>query len=114
MISLFDFVTLAKKGGIIDDSTNKPMEFGAVLGFCCIGNGVTGVLLNSKDYRINEAYIGEDKLVHYATWYASGIVAKEKMHTKKGIIEFNSKIVPKCRKIRKAMMLNGEVIEEVL
>ncbi len=110
MISLFDFVTLAKKGGVIDDSTDKPMDFGAVLGFCCIGNGVTGVLLNSKNYVINEAYIGQDKLVHYAEWYASGIVLKEKMHTAKGIIEFNSKIPAKCRKIKSAMLLNGTPI----
>lgn len=110
MISLNDFVILAKKGGVIDDSTNKPMEFGTVLGFCCIGNYVIGVLLNDKNYVINEAYVGEDKLVHYSEWYASGVVTKEKMNTSKGIAEFNSKIPVKCRKIKNVMLLNGELI----
>lgn len=111
MISLFDFVTLAKKGGVINDSTDKPMDFGAVLGFCCLGNGVTGVLLNNKNYTINEAYIGQDKLVHYSEWCVSGVVTKEKMHITKGIIEFNLKIPVKCRKIKSAMMLSGETIK---
>lgn len=110
MISLFDFVTSAKKHGIINDRTDKPMEFGTVLGFCCIGNYVIGVLLNDKNYVINEAYVGEDKLVHYSEWYASGVVAKEKMDTPKGIAEFNSKIPVKCRKIKSVMLLNGELI----
>ena len=110
MITLFDFVVSTKKHGIIDDATGKPREFGTVLGFCWLNNGVTGVLLNSKNYTINEAYIGEDKLVHYSEWSVSGIVGKEKMHLAKGVTEFNSTIPVKCRRIKTAMMLDGSPV----
>lgn len=110
MISLFDFVALTKKGGIIDDSTDKPMEFGAVLGYCWLNNGVTGVLLNSKNYTIKEAYIGEDKLVHFATWDVSGVVTNY-MDSRKHILEFNSRVRGKCKRIKKIVLLNGTLIK---
>ena len=111
MISLSDFVTLAKKSGVINDDTNKPLEFGVLLGFCCLSNGSTGVLLNVKNYTIKEAYIGPDKLIHCSEWDISGKVTKEKMYLSKGIEEFNSKIPVKCRrKIKKAMLLDGTLL----
>ena len=85
MISLQDYVRLTKKGGIIDDSTDKPMGFGTVLGFCWLKNGVTGMLLNSKNYTIKEAYIGPDKLVHLAEWNVSETATKY-LDSKKNII----------------------------
>lgn len=110
MISLFDFVALTKKGGIIDDSTDKLMGFGAVLGFCWLNNGVTGVLLNDKNYTIKEAYIGPDKLVHFAEWDVSGIVTNY-MDSKKNIVEFNSRVRVKTRKIKTVVLLNGAEIK---
>lgn len=110
MISLHDYVRLTKKGGIIDDSTDKPMEFGTVLGFCWLKNGVTGVLLNSKNYTIKEAYIGPDKLVHFAEWDVSGVVTSY-LDSKKNILEFNSKVRVKTRKIKTVVLLNGTLIK---
>lgn len=110
MISLFDFVALTKKGGIVDDSTDKLMEFGTVLGFCWLQNGVTGVLLNDKSYTIKEAYIGPDKLVHFAEWSISEIVTNY-MDSKKNILEFNSRVRTKTRKIKQVVLLNGTQIK---
>ena len=110
MISLFDFVAMTKKKGIIDDSTDKPLEFGAVLGFCWLQNGVTGVLLNSKNYTIKEAYIGPDKLVHFAEWDVSGVVTTY-LDSKKNILDFNSKVRVKTRKIKSVVLLNGTLIK---
>lgn len=108
---LKDFVTLLKKGGIIDDSTGKPMDFGAVLGFCTLHNNTTGVLLNKTEYELHEAYIGEDKLIHYSEWVVSGVVTKKmKMYEAKGIDKFNASVSTNSRKIRKAMLLSGEVV----
>ena len=108
MISLQEFVYLAKKGGVIDDSTDRPMEFGSVLGFCWLDNGTTGVLLNSKNYVIREAYIGPDKLVHYAEWQVSGTV-KEYMDSAKSIQSFNSRATGR-KWIKAIALLNGTCI----
>lgn len=107
MITLFDLVVAAKKHGVIDDSTDKPLDFGTVLGFCTLNNGVNGILLNGKNYTINEGYFDTSGFVHYSTWYVSGIVSKEKMHTLKGILSFNETIPSKHRKIKAVMLLDG-------
>lgn len=110
MISLGDFVTLAKKGGVIDDSTDKPMEFGAVLGFCLLHNYVTGVLLNRNNYVIHEAYIGPDKKVHCSEWVVSGVVSKQKMYELRGIADFNTTITVRAKKVVKVTLLSGVVV----
>ena len=107
MITLLDFVTMAKKQGVIDDSKDKHMDFGAVLGFCTLNNGATGVLLNDTYYTINEAYIGPDKLIHYSEWYISGVVTKEKMHLASGVKLFNATVPIKTRRIKRVMLLDG-------
>lgn len=107
MITLFDLVVSAKKYGIIDDSNDKVLDFGTVLGFCTLNNGVNGILLNSKNYTINEGYFDTAGKVHYSTWYVSGIVSKEKMHLIRGIQAFNETIPSKHRKIKAVMLLDG-------
>lgn len=108
---LKDFVALAKKGGVIDDSTDKPMEFGAVLGLCQLHNRTFGVLLNRNNYPICEAYMGPDKLLHCSEWHVSGMVLKHKMYEAKGIESFNTTVAINGKRIYKVMLLNGEVIK---
>lgn len=110
MLRIEDFVALAKEGGVIDDHTDKPVQFGKIMGFCLLKNNDIGVLLNAKHYQIVQAYVGKDKLVHMSIWAVAGIVSKEKMDTKKGIIAFNSGVKRQTWNIRKAIMLNGETI----
>lgn len=108
---LKDFVALAKKGGVIDDSTDKPMEFGAVLGLCQLHNRAFGVLLNRNNYPICEAYMGPDKLLHCSEWHVSGMVLKHKMYEARGIESFNATVAVNGKRIYKVMLLNGEVIK---
>jgi hypothetical protein len=81
------------------------------MGFCLLKNNDIGVLLNAKHYQIVQAYVGEDKLVHMSIWSICGIVSKEKMDTKRGIIAFNSGVKRQTWNIRKVIMLNGDVVE---
>ena len=110
MISLKDIAKVAKKGGIIDDSTEKYIDFDTVLGFCWLRNGTTGLLFKGVNYTIREAYMGQDKVVHLAEWEVSDMVTGD-MTCKESMIDFNKKVQYKCRRVKKALLLDDTFIQ---